>query len=66
MSAQTYVPSELAKVESVEAKNGDLQVTTKQTLPKYAVQRGLQSGNAPSAQSVYIADTVTVTNHFNF
>lgn len=65
MSTQAQA-NDLAKVESVDTKNGDLQVTTKQQLPKYAVQRGLSTGNAPSAQSVYIADTVTVTNHFHF
>lgn len=66
MSAQAESPRELAKVEDVDVKSGDLTVTTKHQLPRYAVQRGLSSGNAPSAQSVYIADTVTVTNHFHF
>lgn len=66
MSTQAQPQLDLTKVEDVRVKDGDLQVTTKAQLPKYAVQRGLQSGGAPSAQSVYIAETISVTNNFTF
>lgn len=38
----------------------------KTPLEKYAVQRATDKPSGPAMQSVYVADTITVTNTFNF
>lgn len=69
MSAQVQ-PQEM-KVHREVDFDRDLVKTTstageRTPVSKYAVQRATDKSSGPAMQSVYIAETISVTNSFNF
>lgn len=66
MSAQNQT-KELTLHRDVDFDKEVVSQDNKKTpLSKYAVQRSTDKPSGPAMQSVYIADTITVTNSFNF